>query len=111
MSAPPALPWGAAPAPPDPLRNAAANMALLGAARALVKSGASAGHGDAERVVTEALLDMSADRRIAAATILKQTEERIYAVIKRLQDGGSTVDVSAEDVRRALLDEMKPTRD
>jgi hypothetical protein len=109
MSASPALPWGAGadPAPADPLRDAAANMALLGAARALVKAGMSSAPGDsAEQVVSQALGDMSADRRVAAATILRQTEERIYSVIKRLQEG-STREVTAEEVHQAFLEEIR----
>lgn len=101
------LPWGDVSLEPvDPTRAAAANLALLAAARALERAGRARAGADAEAVVTEALLSMSAPERIAAANTLRRTEERALAVIRRLKASG-TAEVTGEDVRRAFAEEVK----
>ena len=103
----PALPWGlgATATPTDPLRDAAANMALLGAAKALEKAGRAAEGASAEEVVAQALLAMSEQERQAAAAMLKRTEERVYGVIQRLRAQGG--DVTGEHVLLAFQDEVR----
>jgi len=93
-----ALPWASGEPPPanDPMLNASVKLALLGAARALTRDAQSSDQEDADDVVSAALVRMTPDERLAAASMLKKTQERIYGALKTIQrDGG---DVTAERV-------------
>lgn len=102
MSAP--LPWAndAAAASPDPLADVAAKLALLGAARALVRAGAAAPDDDAEATVTAALRDMTPEGRVEAAARLRQTQSRLEAALRRLRDEGG--EVTADRVMALMKD-------
>jgi len=96
-----ALPWAAdAPPPPrDRLREAAANLALLGAARAITRNQPDC-NMSAEEVVTEFLREMTPEGRVEAADRIARTQERIYQALRELSASGGTI--TAEDVHRVL---------
>ena len=99
-----ALPWAAdAPAPPrDAMREASANLALLSAARAISRTDPDATeHLEAEAVVAHALTGMTPEARLAAASAIRNTQERIYQVLRTLHDG-TEGPITADDVLRLL---------
>jgi hypothetical protein len=99
-----ALPWAARATPPPPerdaLRDAAANLALLGAARALTRHDPDC-QRSAEEVVADALRGMTPQGRIEAAARVHAATEHIHAKLRELHSARGPL--SADDVRRAFL--------
>ena len=93
-----ALPW-ATDVPPDRLRDAAANLALLGAARVLTKNQSDC-QRDAEEVVADFMREMTPEGRVEAARRVAQAQERIYQALQTLRSNEGPI--TAEDVHRAL---------
>jgi hypothetical protein len=103
------LPWAGEgpPTPNDPWLNASANMALLGAAKAIVRRPGYTGPADAsaEDVVAAALRDMSLPERLEAARMLRRTQQRVYAALSALRASGKD-HITAEDVSQAMADTL-----
>jgi hypothetical protein len=93
-----ALPWAAEPAR-DPMRDVAANIAMLSAARGLTRHQPDCPL-EAADVVAQALRDMSAEERQEAARMLQATQERVYATIMALRAREGPI--SGDDVRAAF---------
>ena len=101
-----ALPW-ATDAPRDPMRDAAANIALLSAARGLTSHQPDCPQ-EAADVVAQALMAMTAEERLHAAQVLQTTQERIYNTIVALQAREGPI--TDDDVRAAFHAMTLPAR-
>lgn len=96
----PALPWGRAkPEARDPMQDAAANLALLAAARVLTKH-TTEDSREALDVVASALREMTPEGRLAAAARMRMAQEHIYGILKGLQAQEGVV--TADDIRGAF---------
>lgn len=108
-SVPPALPWaeGALALPEKRLQDIAANMALLGAARAITRRAGVTPEADtdAEEVVAAELQGMSQEERTAAAMMLQRTQARIFEALQQLQAEGGLV---TADRVVAIMQRSKP---